>query len=145
MSSRLRAYEFIAFSGTYVNAYGQLTKVGAGASGTFDPTEYAYNSTTGLMTKVRYWTGANDYDANRRHLCPSGAQEEKPVFTGCAAFACQRTSLHPWLQSDAPPGRRCVRRYGATPLRECHGRCTIEQVSAAWGGGGLGGVVTDGE
>jgi len=57
----------------FYNSYGQLTKVGAGASGTFDPTECAYSATTGLMTAVTYWTGANANGANRRHLCPSGA------------------------------------------------------------------------
>ncbi len=48
----------------FYNTYGQLTKVGAGSSGTFDPTEYEYSATTGLMTKVKYWTGANHYDAD---------------------------------------------------------------------------------
>jgi len=41
-----------------------MTKVGAGSSGTTDPTEYFYSSTTGLLTKVRYTSGSNTYDAD---------------------------------------------------------------------------------
>lgn len=38
--------------------------MGAGSTGTFDPTEYFFSATTGLMTKVTYTSGANTYDAN---------------------------------------------------------------------------------
>jgi RHS repeat-associated protein len=41
----------------------RMTKVGAGASGTVDPTEYFFHGTTGLMTKVRYTADGNTSDA----------------------------------------------------------------------------------
>lgn len=34
-----------------------MTKVGAGSTGTVDPTEYVYNSTNGVLTKVRFTSG----------------------------------------------------------------------------------------
>jgi RHS repeat-associated protein len=48
----------------FYDSAGRATKVGAGSSGTTDPTEYFYSGTTGLLTKVRYNVGATDYDAN---------------------------------------------------------------------------------
>jgi YD repeat-containing protein len=48
----------------FYDSAGRLSKVGAGSDGSFDPTEYFYSSTTGLMSKVRYWSGANSYDAD---------------------------------------------------------------------------------
>ncbi|MCC6695244.1 MAG: RHS repeat protein [Candidatus Hydrogenedentes bacterium] len=48
----------------FYDSYGRMTKVGAGSTGTFDPTEYFFSATTGLMTEVTYTSGANTYDAN---------------------------------------------------------------------------------
>jgi len=48
----------------FYDSLGHMTKVGAGSSGTTDPTEYFYSSTTGLLTKVRYTSGSNTYDAD---------------------------------------------------------------------------------
>ncbi len=45
------------------DAIGRATKVGAGASGGVDPTEYFYDASTGALTQVRYTAGANTYDA----------------------------------------------------------------------------------
>jgi RHS repeat-associated protein len=42
---------------------GRKTKVGAGATGTIDPTEYFYSTGTELLTKVTYTAGVNTYDA----------------------------------------------------------------------------------
>jgi len=41
---------------------GRLTKVGAGSSGTTDPTEYTFNGVTGLLTKTRFTSGATTSD-----------------------------------------------------------------------------------
>jgi YD repeat-containing protein len=41
----------------------RLTKVGAGASGIVDPTEYFFHGTTGQMTKMRYTAGGTTSDA----------------------------------------------------------------------------------
>src|SRR5690606_2023930 len=41
----------------------RITKVGAGASGTVDPTEYVFANDTGLMTKVTYTAGMATSDA----------------------------------------------------------------------------------
>ena len=54
----------------FYDSQGRMTKVGAGSSGTFDPTEYVYSGTTGQLTKTKYTAGANVdeaiyvYDAN---------------------------------------------------------------------------------
>ncbi|GMW03109.1 MAG: hypothetical protein AMXMBFR84_42450 [Candidatus Hydrogenedentota bacterium] len=45
------------------DAFGRMTKVGAGGSGTTDPTEYFFHGTTGLMTKTAYTSGGNTYEA----------------------------------------------------------------------------------
>ena len=44
------------------DAYGRKSSVGAGTSGTVDPTAYTYNSTTGQVTAVAY--GSSTYTAN---------------------------------------------------------------------------------
>ena len=44
------------------DAYGRKSSVGAGTSGTVDPTAYTYNSTTGQVTAVEY--GSSTYTAN---------------------------------------------------------------------------------
>lgn len=59
----------------FYNTAGRLTKVGAGSAGTFDPTEYAYSSTTGLMTAVSFTAGANVDTAN--YYYDSGARLTK--------------------------------------------------------------------
>jgi RHS repeat-associated protein len=46
----------------YDGAY-RMTKMGAGSTGTIDPTEYAFSSTTGMISKVRYISGGTTYDA----------------------------------------------------------------------------------
>lgn len=45
------------------DSVGRITKVGAGASGTIDPTEVFYSGATGLMTKVSYTAGGNTSEA----------------------------------------------------------------------------------
>ena len=42
----------------FYDGAGRQTKVGAGASGTIDPTEYFYHGTTGQMTKLEHKDGA---------------------------------------------------------------------------------------
>ncbi|GMV95134.1 MAG: hypothetical protein AMXMBFR82_49120 [Candidatus Hydrogenedentota bacterium] len=48
----------------FYDTSGRMTKVGAGSTGTFDPTEYFFDATTGLMTKVRYTSDTSTFDAN---------------------------------------------------------------------------------
>jgi RHS repeat-associated protein len=53
----------------FYDSAGRVTKTGAGADGSFDPTERFYSASTGLLTKVRYG-GSYDvdytYDGNGR-------------------------------------------------------------------------------
>jgi RHS repeat-associated protein len=59
----------------FYDTAGRMTKVGAGSAGTFDPTEYSYSTTTGLMTAVSYTAGANVDTAN--YYYDSGARLTK--------------------------------------------------------------------
>ncbi|MCF6283609.1 MAG: cysteine peptidase family C39 domain-containing protein [Candidatus Hydrogenedentes bacterium] len=53
----------IGKSTVYVyDSYGRITKVGAGASGTIDPTTYFFDNTTGMLTKTEHNSGS--YAAN---------------------------------------------------------------------------------
>ena len=44
----------------FYDAQGRMTKVGAGSTGAFDPTEYLYDATTGKLQFAKYTAGAND-------------------------------------------------------------------------------------
>ena len=43
----------------FYDSSGRMTKLGAGSSGTTDPTEYVYSGTTGMLSQVKYTAGAN--------------------------------------------------------------------------------------
>ena len=64
---------------------GRLIKKGAGSTAATDPVEYFYDGTTGLMTKVRYWTGSTSYDADY-------------TYDGLA----RSTKLTDWMESATP-------------------------------------------
>ncbi len=46
------------------DSQGRMTKVGAGSTGAFDPTEYVYSGTSGKLTQVKYTAGSNVDTAN---------------------------------------------------------------------------------
>jgi len=56
-------YDGTAFQRYLYDAKGRATKIAAGLYANIDPTENFYSDTTGLLTRVRYTSGANTYDA----------------------------------------------------------------------------------